>query len=91
LKKRNNKIMKISIPRINGKLSLRKLVRSYYKIQRTQTIKDEDKQEALDKIYSKFSDYTAAEIKEAAIKEIKNIEDNVYEIFCQYIVLTGEV
>jgi len=54
-------------------------------------INEDDRHHALDKIYSKFSKYSALEIKEAATKEIKSIEDNVYEIFCQYIVLTGEV
>ena len=75
-----------------GEPYLTRLIRVYYNIQRNNKINENLKSTTLNKIYEIVKTRNSNDIKKAARIEMKkDYADNVYSLFCNYIILTGEL
>jgi predicted RNA binding protein with dsRBD fold (UPF0201 family) len=85
----NGKILKCDS---NGLPLLTKVIRMYFKIQKNNKLKESRKTKILNKLYNIIKERSSEEIKNAARKELtKSYIDNVYSLYCNYIILTGEL
>jgi len=76
----------------DGRFGLSRLIRIYFMIQKLNKSSKGNIPEVLNTVYDEILKYDLKDIKIAARKEIKKeYADNVYELYCQYIILTGRV
>jgi len=78
----------------DGRFVLSRLIRVYFLIQKLNSYSGEESDiyDILNEVYNEILKYDVKSRKIAAKKEIrKSYVDNFYELYCQYIILTGEV
>lgn len=76
----------------NGTPYITSVIRIYYKVQKNNRLSENKKSLILNKLYEIISKRSPDDIKSAARKEMtKKYSDNIYSLFCNYIILTGEL